>query len=62
LLNFNERILDDFNLTPKTYVNDDFNLKTGCEFIIVRQINDYFILIFYKSTILDDSEILDIIK
>jgi len=62
LLNFNERILDDFNLIPKTFVNDDLNLKTGCEFIIVRQINDYFILIFYKSAILDDSEILDIIK
>jgi len=62
LLNFNEGILDDFNLIPKTYVNDDLNLKTGCEFIIVRQINDYLILIFYKSAILDDSEILDIIK
>jgi hypothetical protein len=62
LLNFNEGILDDFNLIPKTYVSDDLNLKTGCEFIIVRQINDYLILIFYKSAILDDSEILDIIK
>jgi hypothetical protein len=61
LLNFNEEILDDYNLIPKTYVNDDLNLKTGCEFIIVRQINDYLILIFYKSAILDDSEILDII-
>jgi hypothetical protein len=57
----NEKILD-YNLIPKTYVNDDLNLKIGCEFIIVRQINDYLILIFYKSAILDDSEILDIIK
>lgn len=62
LLNFNEEILDDYNLIPKTYVNDNLNLKAGCEFIIVRQINYYFILIFYKSAILDDSEILDIIK
>jgi hypothetical protein len=62
LLNFNEEILDNFNLIPKTYVNDDLNLKTGCEFIIARQINGYLILIFYKSAILDDSEILDIIK
>jgi len=62
LLNFNEGILDDFNLIPKTYVSDDLNLKTSCEFIIVRQINYYFILIFYKSAILDDSEILDTIK
>ncbi|WP_299239485.1 hypothetical protein [Sulfurihydrogenibium sp.] len=62
LLNFDEAVLDDFNLAPKTYVNDYLNLRTGYEFIIVRQINDYFILVFYKSAILDDSEILDIIK